>query len=303
MENEFILKGVRLMKRLLLTIFIVFYLFIIPIYANGEIKVNLNEKEIVFDVEPRIIEGRTMVPMRNIFEQLGCQVEWFADKAMIQVYSSYPTIELYISNKKAFIGSDEKVLDVPPLIVNGRTLVPLRFIAEALYKNVSYDEKSRTVDITDRVADGWYIDTLNRFKIKMINNMNFEGCLPVSCLDKQVSAAVFTCLEDLTKPVSAAVTAYCVTIENNKNNDETILQFYNKYISMPNIVQIEKNKNFFLVSYNDNAEFWKDENRKVFAFLRQEDNTIYISEFSAAEQYVNKYYSEIIESIKSIGKY
>ncbi len=125
------------------------------------IKVKLNGKYIDFTdsngnrVDPQLINSRTMVPMRKIFEMLGAEVEWDAVNMAVGARTKNLTIILQIDNTTAYLvdtNNDIKeiVLDSAPIIVEGRTLVPVRFIAESLNKLVEWEEATQTVIITDK---------------------------------------------------------------------------------------------------------------------------------------------------------
>lgn len=106
-----------------------------------------------FDVPPFIHEGRTMVPFRAIAEALNVLVEW--DDSTRTVTASTGTasqggirVRLQIGNKLADKNGTPIGLDVPPMIVGGRTLIPVRFFCEAFDCRVSWDEAAYTVRIT-----------------------------------------------------------------------------------------------------------------------------------------------------------
>lgn len=116
---------------------------------SPDILVKVNDKLIVFDVKPIIINDRTMVPLRAIFEALGAQVTWDGETKTIYGSKGSNIIILQIDNAKAFVNSAEVVLDVAPQIIDGRTLVPTRFIAEALGADVKWDADNNSVIIND----------------------------------------------------------------------------------------------------------------------------------------------------------
>ncbi len=130
--------------------------FIINTYAladedlksTNEIKVFVDGKELSLDVAPSIISGRTLVPLRAIFESLGAEVKWNSKTKTVTGIKNDITVELTISSKDAFINGRVTSIDVPPLIINGRTLVPTRFVAESLGTDVEWNSKDRLVDIT-----------------------------------------------------------------------------------------------------------------------------------------------------------
>ncbi len=104
-------------------------------------------------VEAQIMNDRTMVPMRKIFEVLGAEVEWDGENRIVTGKKEGTEIKLQIGNNIATKKISEETknieLDVTPTIVNGRTLVPVRFIAESLDKKVGWDAENRAVIIID----------------------------------------------------------------------------------------------------------------------------------------------------------
>ncbi|HEX9059461.1 MAG TPA: copper amine oxidase N-terminal domain-containing protein [Clostridia bacterium] len=91
------------------------------------------------DVSPVVLGGRTMVPLRKIFERLGAGVNWDASSGTINAVIGSTKIELKVGSKTAYRNGEPMQLDTSPVIINNRTLVPLRFIAESFGKKVSWD--------------------------------------------------------------------------------------------------------------------------------------------------------------------
>lgn len=128
--------------------------------SNDSIKVLLNDEMIDFTdengnvVEPQIIHSRTMVPMRKIFEVFGAEVLWNGETREVTAKTENKTLKLQIDNTLATVTTDgnteEITLDSAPVILDGRTLVPVRFIAESLNLKVGWDAESRTVIILDK---------------------------------------------------------------------------------------------------------------------------------------------------------
>ncbi|HPZ43041.1 MAG TPA: copper amine oxidase N-terminal domain-containing protein [Bacillota bacterium] len=100
-----------------------------------------------FDVDPFIKDDRTIVPLRNLAETLGFEVTW-TEPDRIDLKREDISITMYIGNPVYIANGIEKTLDVPPFIKDGRTMVPLRFIAEEFGCQVDYDEATKTVFIT-----------------------------------------------------------------------------------------------------------------------------------------------------------
>ena len=132
---------------LLLLLTLVFGFSLIAATSPG-ISVFIDGQRLQTDVDPIIIQGRTMVPMRAIFEALGAAVLWDGDTQKITGTREGTTVVLYLDNPNASINGRSEQLDVPPTLVNGRTLVPTRFIAESLGADVTWDGNTRTVIIS-----------------------------------------------------------------------------------------------------------------------------------------------------------
>ena len=124
---------------------------------NSVITVYINGESVYFDVEPQLINGRTMVPMRAIFEALDCEVEWDNDNQQITATKKedavVTTIVMQIDKNSMMVDEEEKILDVAPTLVDGRTLVPVRAISEALGVNVEWHNPIQAVDIYDEKAN------------------------------------------------------------------------------------------------------------------------------------------------------
>jgi len=116
---------------------------------EGEINVTIDGELVNFDVAPQIIGGRTMVPMRAILEALGAGVEWYGDaQTIVATTASGEVIHLGIGSNTVIVNNRRIDMDVAPIISDGRTLVPARFVAEAMGMSVEWDERINTVAIT-----------------------------------------------------------------------------------------------------------------------------------------------------------
>ncbi|WP_025027117.1 stalk domain-containing protein [Caldalkalibacillus mannanilyticus] len=102
---------------------------------------------LVFD-QPAIIKNNsTMVPLRAIFEELGATIEWNAAEKTVVAVKDDRHISLKIGDSTAMINGEKIQLSTPAQIIGGRTLVPLRFVSEALGAKVSWDGATKTVYI------------------------------------------------------------------------------------------------------------------------------------------------------------
>lgn len=135
-------------------IFSVCYASDVQVQVNGDVLNFADSNGNV--VNPQIINDRTMVPFRKIFNSLNVadeNITWIAETRTIKAKQNDTQIELQIGNdvaKKIVNGNAQNIkLDSAPVIVNNRTLVPLRFIAESLGKTVAWDGVNRTAIIID----------------------------------------------------------------------------------------------------------------------------------------------------------
>ena len=124
-------------------------------YGSQPVSVTVNGKPVVSETPAIIVSDRTMLPFRAVFNALGVadeSIRWNPNSKSIEVWTQKKYIFLAIGSNFALINenaSDNMVqLDAPPYIEMGRTMVPVRFVAEALGANVDWQEKSRTVIIT-----------------------------------------------------------------------------------------------------------------------------------------------------------
>lgn len=147
-----------------LTKVISFFLAVMLLASTvSAIDLYVDMEKIETDTPPTIIDGRTLVPLRAIFEAIGAEVEWDGKTRTATGTKGGITVSLQIDNATAYVNGESKTLDVPAQIINGRTMVPARFISESMGCDVKWDGESRSVYITTakktlydviRVVDG-----------------------------------------------------------------------------------------------------------------------------------------------------
>ena len=180
----------------------------VPIKAEDKVKVILNGTELTFDVPPQIINDRTMVPMRKIFEALDAKVAWDDNTKTVTATKDDITIVMQIDNEVIFVGEKEIRLDVPPQIVDSRTLVPIRAVAEGLNADVKWYDETRTVLITKEErpvripdasepeqkaiapVDGFNTTTSNKFPIKIQTPKDWVYIEPTAELTDEIAAVL-----------------------------------------------------------------------------------------------------------------
>ena len=225
--------------------------------SADEITVELDGNPIEFDVKPEIIDGRTMVPLRKIFEEIGALVKWDNDTQTVSARKNKKTITLSIDSADLQIDkgdTDEEgnpiyetvTLEVPAQIVSGRTLVPARAISESFGLNVDWDEDNQKVIISsnDEEDESWKenigsinLDTLtcdgegikitdNQIKITQGGDFTISGTLPdgnitISTKEKvkiRLSGAKITSSENPCIFVEDADKAYITLTDGTENH-------------------------------------------------------------------------------------
>lgn len=115
----------------------------------NEIMVRLNNEYLKFDQPPIILNDRTLVPMRLIFEKLGLKVDWNneTETATAVTNDQSSTIAFTIDSNKAVVNGEEVEMDTTPVLINDRTLIPVRFLSETLGYTVNWNEYAKEVII------------------------------------------------------------------------------------------------------------------------------------------------------------
>ena len=140
------------MKKALSLLFVCILLLsaVMPLAAaENEVTVVLDGQTLEFDVPGQIIDGRTMVPLRKIFEAMGATVTYNATAKTAVAVKDDTTVSLTIGDPKIVINGVEKALDVPGMIIDGRTLAPLRAVGEAFGGKVAWNGTTRTASIVN----------------------------------------------------------------------------------------------------------------------------------------------------------
>ncbi len=122
--------------------------------ASGEISVYLNDKAVNFDVAPIIENDRTLTPMRAIFEAYGMNVTWDDSTKTVTATKDGTEIKMTVGDGFFYKNNVSYSLDVPAKIINGRTLIPLRAVSEALDCSVDWDSVARRVIIKNDTISG-----------------------------------------------------------------------------------------------------------------------------------------------------
>lgn len=142
------------MKKFLTAIVFIIMMVMMPgsnaFAANDEITVYVDAVKVQFDVLPQIIDGRTMVPIRAIFEKMGAGVNWDEKTRTAVSQKGDIEVKMTVGSKDMYINGEIHKMDVEPQIIGGRTLAPARYVAEAFDATVGWNDEKRMVVISSK---------------------------------------------------------------------------------------------------------------------------------------------------------
>ncbi|MBZ2174402.1 glucosaminidase domain-containing protein [Schnuerera sp. xch1] len=135
----------------LITVLVFTYLFATKSMATGLVKVMIDGEEFTSSSSPFIENGRTLIPIRFISEELGADVNWDGENRVVTIKNDDITVRLKIDSRLVQYKKDEEVVygltDVAPKIIDGHTFVPLRLVSNALGVGVEWNKLTRTAYI------------------------------------------------------------------------------------------------------------------------------------------------------------
>ena len=118
------------------------------ILTIGSQKISVFGREIQNDVAPKIVNDRTMLPIRIVAESLGGTVTWNGELQRVTIQKGADVILITIGADTAYVNGTAVKLDAAAFVENGRTYLPLRFVSETLGAQVAWNEAEKTVTIT-----------------------------------------------------------------------------------------------------------------------------------------------------------
>jgi hypothetical protein len=113
-----------------------------------EVSVNINGELKDFDQPAVLMNYRTMVPVRGVFEELGATLSWNNTTKTAVIKKDDTVVSLTVGKNTATVNGETKTLDAPATIINSRTLIPLRFVGEAIGATIKWDSSTRTAYIS-----------------------------------------------------------------------------------------------------------------------------------------------------------
>jgi len=139
--------NIMLKKCRLITGLVIFSLLIFASQTLAAPTVALDGQQLSFDVPPVIENNRTLVPLRVIFESLGATVEWNDLTQTVTAAKTGTEIKLTLGQAIAYKNCSPVPLDIPAKSIDNRTMVPLRFVSEALGANVRWEDSTQSIYI------------------------------------------------------------------------------------------------------------------------------------------------------------
>jgi len=151
------------MKKSILSAMVALLVFITPVSAHPPIQVYVDGQAVSFDQAPVIIDDRTLVPMRAIFEALGSEVTWVEATRTVISTKDQDTLVLTIGETGLYKnGQLVYTMDVPARIMSDRTMVPIRAVAESFDSEVKWDGVDYVITIvsSENEAENGYSATV-----------------------------------------------------------------------------------------------------------------------------------------------
>lgn len=116
-----------------------------------DVYVTVDGQRVEFEgTQPQMMGDHVMVPLRGVFERMGANVDWNASDQMVMARRNGTKVELRINNTQAYINGHAVPVQYPAQVIEGSTMVPIRFISESLGADVTWDDDASTVFITTR---------------------------------------------------------------------------------------------------------------------------------------------------------
>lgn len=113
----------------------------------GAVDLYVDTAKVETDTPPTVVDGRTLVPVRAIFEAIGATVTWDAATSTATGIRGDTIVSIQIDNTTAYVNGESRTLDVPAQLINGRTMVPARFISESMGCDVTWDGNTGTAAV------------------------------------------------------------------------------------------------------------------------------------------------------------
>ncbi|MEK4262554.1 stalk domain-containing protein [Paenibacillus sp. FSL L8-0499] len=158
--------------------------------ATAPISIFIDGVRLSTDQAPVMVNGRTMVPLRAIFEAFNASIKWNQKTQTVTATKDDTTIMLKIGSKTATINNKAVTLDVPGQNLKGRTMVPTRFVSEALGHDVGWNPSTKVVTITTSGSKTGTVNPASNVQLKDVSDNGDGRDLQVSFTQSSNEALV-----------------------------------------------------------------------------------------------------------------
>lgn len=233
------------MKKILSVLFLV-GIMSVNTFASG-ISVYINNDKVSFSQSPIVENGVTLVPFRGLLEKLGAKVEWDAEEKAVTASLGASTVKMVVGSKTAYADETIVPLAVAPKIINGSTMIPLRFVSENMGLKVDWDSDSKIIKITDD---------------------SYKGFAPVPDFGKLYNLKELTGSGNITESAGTKIVNY--SYDKSKVSD-SMLRSYVKSL---------EERGFKSLNENSSLYYSGEKNKKIVISVDIESNVVItISEF------------------------
>ena len=207
-------------------------IWIIPaqsVFANTDVNVTIENERVEFeDQRPVIVDGRTLVPVRGVFEELGFEVEWNDATRQAILTSDHHTVVLTVGSNIFVTNGVNHNLDVYVQVIGGRTMLPIRAVLESVGYFVYWDARTRTVQISAEpigeipdyvlIGDLWFSTSATFINLKE-RNLTSADIVPLRYMSNLSELQLYgNQISDLT-PLTRLTTLAKLDLENNNISD------------------------------------------------------------------------------------
>lgn len=148
-------------------------------YTNEEVYLYIDNNKLEnLVMQPIIFNDYTLVPAREVFETLGAEVTWNSDTKEVTVKYNDITIKMQINNAVAEVNGSSVQMPLVPMLINNKTMIPVRFVSENIGLEVIWDSSNRTINIlsnkeTEQTTQDTTVSTSETTKLGIINSIEF----------------------------------------------------------------------------------------------------------------------------------
>ena len=129
-------------------------------YNKERVYLYVNSKQVEnLPLEPIILNDYTLVPARESFEKIGASVTWIKDTDQVQVVYKDMVVLMKINDNKATVNGQLFNMSIPPKLINSKTMIPVRFVSEAMGLTVNWDNNTRIINISEPIVQDTTTET------------------------------------------------------------------------------------------------------------------------------------------------